>query len=363
MILVPIPLPLLALHTTHDSVGGGTQGTATAEWTYDHDNSGVTCVPHTEVGLRWEETSGGATASGSGSKDDFYSLIGTISGTPMVFKGNLTHGTKVVGTFLLTKDAPQLPATCHAPPPPPSPVPNPPHSYTNSAVWPMPRSISQGTTALKISPRLSFTVAGNSSALPSLDAALNRFRSIAFQHRVSPVAGPALTSMDVRVRDPDALLGFGMDEQYNLTIPADPAGSGLIESNTLFGLYHALETITQLLQFDFDDENYQITGVPLRIDDGPRFPWRELMVDTSRHFLPLTVLNAVVDSMLTAKLNVLHLHLVDSQAFPLVLPSAPRLVLGAYSEVERYTLNDLVALQRYAAARGVRVVAEIDTPG
>ena len=71
----------------------------------------------------------------------------------------------------------------------------------------------------------------------------------------------------------------------------------------------------------------------------------------------------VVESMTTAKLNTLHLHLVDSQAFPLVLPSAPRLATGAYSREERYTLADLAALQRFAAARGIRLVAEIDTPG
>ena len=59
----------------------------------------------------------------------------------------------------------------------------------------------------------------------------------------------------------------------------------------------------------------------------------------------------------------LHLHLVDSQSFPLVLPSAPRLASGAYSQSEKYTLEDLAGVQRHAAARGVRVVPEIDTPG
>jgi len=93
-----------------------------------------------------------------------------------------------------------------------------------------------------------------------------------------------------------------------------------------------------------------VQGVPLRIVDEPRFSWRELMVDTSRHFLPPRVLRTVVDSMGTAKLNVLHLHLVDSQAFPLVLPSAPRLARGAYSPPERYSLTDLQDLQVAVAA-------------
>ena len=69
---------------------------------------------------------------------------------------------------------------------------------------------------------------------------------------------------------------------------------------------HALESVAQLIQFDFDSVSYAIRGVPLLIEDSPRFAWRELMVDTSRHFLPIPVLKVVVDSMVTAKLNSLH---------------------------------------------------------
>ena len=124
-----------------------------------------------------------------------------------------------------------------------------------------------------------------------------------------------------------------------------------------------METFSQLLQFNFDAGAYQVTGVPLTITDAPRFPWRELMVDTSRHFQPVRILKRVVESMTTAKLNVLHMHLVDSQAFPLVLPSAPKLSEGAWSKQERYTLQDLADVKEYAEARGIRVVAEVDTPG
>ena len=62
---------------------------------------------------------------------------------------------------------------------------------------------------------------------------------------------------------------------------------------------HALESVAQLIQFDFDSVSYAIRGVPLLIEDSPRFAWRELMVDTSRHFLPIPVLRVVVDSMVT----------------------------------------------------------------
>ena len=83
---------------------------------------------------------------------------------------------------------------------------------------------------------------------------------------------------------------------------ADDAGAGhaaavaLIEAETIFGAYHALETFSQLVRFDFDAGAYTITGrVPLAIRDRPRFGWRELMLDTSRHFQPVAVLLKVVD--------------------------------------------------------------------
>lgn len=333
-----------------------------AEWTYDHDNGGTKCVPHTETNLKWTQTAdGAATAVGDGTPASFYTLVGAVTESPAVFRGNLTVQGVWKGTFQLTEGAPQVASSCHAgpapTPPPPLPV-----GGVNASVWPMPRSIVRGHGTLQVNPHhVAFSVSGNTSAMPELDAAFARTRANCFQHAVESTAVSALTSLVVRVLHPMTELAFEVDEQYNLTIPI--TGSATVDANTVFGVYHALETFTQLLQFDFDAAAYQINAVPILIQDGPRFAWRELMVDTSRHWLPPRVLRSVVDSMLTAKLNVLHLHLVDSQAFPLRLPSAPRLVDGAYSEAEQYDLADLAALQQYAEARGVRVVAEIDTPG
>lgn len=82
--------------------------------------------------------------------------------------------------------------------------------------------------------------------------------------------------------------------------------------------------------------------------DGPSFAHRGVLLDTARHFLPLSALLRTVDAMAASKLNVLHWHATDSHSFPLLLPGAPQLArLGAYSAREVYTPAAVASLLRY----------------
>ena len=97
------------------------------------------------------------------------------------------------------------------------------------------------------------------------------------------------------------------------------------------------------------------------------------MIDSSRHFLPLPAIKRMVDAMAWVKLNVLHWHLVDDEAFPMQFLSQPTLWEGAYSLQERYTKVglsflpltpfDIEEVVAYARAGGVHVVPEFDMPG
>ena len=238
-----------------------------------------------------------------------------------------------------------------------------PPPWTNSSVWPMPKQFDRSGNETMWIDASSFRFTTPSGTPPSsspLAAAFDRFFVVCFgSHRTSANRAASgaggiqpLSELIVRVQDQDTPLVLGVDESYTLTITQSqaPASRGAKESGgegstgvsssvggwtatldapTLYGAYHGLETFAQLVRFDFSSQAYKVQGAPLSIVDAPRFAWRELMVDTARHFLPPVVLNSVVDSMCTAKLNVLHLHLVDSQAFPLSLPSVPQLVKGA----------------------------------
>ena len=100
----------------------------------------------------------------------------------------------------------------------------------------------------------------------------------------------------------------------------------------------------------------------LLFEDQPRFSWRGLMIDVSRHFIPLDVLKRNLDGMAAVKLNVFHWHLSDDQGFRVESQKFPKLQeLGSdglyYTQAE---VRDLIA---YAHDRGIRVVPEFDMPG
>ena len=130
------------------------------------------------------------------------------------------------------------------------------------------------------------------------------------------------------------------------------------------GLYRGLETLAQLIRFDFDSQSYRISRLPLYIDDAPRFPHREILMDSARHFLPVPVIKQLLSAMAINKLNTLHWHIVDLQSFPFIAPSAPELAAkAAFSPQERFTTSDIKEVISFAADLGIRVVVEVDVPG
>lgn len=129
-------------------------------------------------------------------------------------------------------------------------------------------------------------------------------------------------------------------------------------ASTSLGVMRALETLTQLLSKDA--AGFYFPGVI--IEDKPQYHWRGLLIDVSRHFIPLKVLYRNIDAMAMAKMNVLHLHLTDDQGFRIESKKFPELHLNG-SNGQYYTQADMRRLVEYASDRGVRVVPEFDLPG
>ncbi|WP_061707779.1 beta-N-acetylhexosaminidase [Pseudenterobacter timonensis] len=145
------------------------------------------------------------------------------------------------------------------------------------------------------------------------------------------------------------------DESYRLVVDASGVN---ITANTRFGALRAIETLLQLVQ-----NGAKNTAVPwVTIDDAPRFPWRGLLLDSARHFIPLEDIKRQIDGMAAAKLNVLHWHLTDDQGWRFSSTRYPKLTQLA-SDGLYYTPEQMREVVRYASERGIRVVPEIDMPG
>jgi len=152
-----------------------------------------------------------------------------------------------------------------------------------------------------------------------------------------------------------AIPALGDDESYTLEIGD---GGGDLRAPTVVGALRGLETFLQLVEGD--GQGYFIRGV--RIADRPRFPWRGLLIDSGRHFMPIEVLKRNLDGMAAVKLNVLHWHLTEDQGFRVESRRHPKLhQMG--SDGLFYTQDELRGIVAYAAARGIRVVPEFDMPG
>jgi hexosaminidase len=145
------------------------------------------------------------------------------------------------------------------------------------------------------------------------------------------------------------------DESYTLTV--DAAGAKL-DAPTPLGAMHGLQSLLQLAEWG--QKGWDIPAVA--IQDTPRFPWRGLMIDVSRHFMPLDQLERQIDGMAAVKLNVLHLHLSDDQGFRVESKKAPKLQLLG-SEGLFYTQDQIREIVAFSRGRGIRVIPEFDVPG
>src|SRR6266576_1357931 len=170
------------------------------------------------------------------------------------------------------------------------------------------------------------------------------------------VTEPSKAMLVIRVaRANKEVLELGEDESYSLEV--SNAGAKL-DAPTTLGALHGLQTFLQLVATSADG-----FAVPaLSIQDKPRFPWRGLLIDVGRHFIPLDVLKRNLDGMAAVKLNVLHWHLSENQGFRVESKKFPKLhEMG--SDGLYYTQGEVRDVIAYAGDRGIRVTPEFDMPG
>lgn len=195
--------------------------------------------------------------------------------------------------------------------------------------------------------------------------------SDAKEYPVNPLAKNLWPIVGVRVSiaSPLAVLEYGVDESYHVEVRPiiDNDGMILVNATTIYGLVRAYQTLWQLLDFgwlDGDDPVYLIDNGPIVIQDAPAYPYRGLLLDTSRHYLPLERILDTISTMAMNKLNVLHWHLTDSQSWPYLSRRFPELSeKGAYCRACVYTPAMMRHVQQWAASHGILVIVEMDLPG
>jgi len=226
-------------------------------------------------------------------------------------------------------------------------------------LMPMPVSVQMQTGQLVIDPSFSVGISGQSDA--QLQRAVERFLNDLRRQTGMPPLDMKVTSpvqaklMVHREHESKAVQEVGEDESYSLEIST--AGAKL-DAVTTLGIMRGLETFLQLVQTTSDG----FAAPAITIHDKPRFPWRGLMIDVSRHFIPLDTLKRNLDGMAAVKLNVFHWHLSDNQGFRVESKKFPKLTeMG--SDGLFYTQDEVRDLIAYAHDRGIRIVPEFDMPG
>jgi len=233
-----------------------------------------------------------------------------------------------------------------------------------------------------------------------------RFEIIGDYHRVMPIAGyfsdllkrstgwsPSFASREDSVKSPTITMALDEgrsdlgEEGYALSVHPDTV---LLTAGYPAGLFYGVQTLRQLLPSEIESlspvKKKMDWAIPcLDITDKPRFPWRGLMLDVSRHFFPKEFIYDFIDHLAMHKLNTFHWHLVDDQGWRVEIKKYPRLTeVGAW-RVDRedlhwnarenqkpgekadhggfYTQDEIRDIVAYAKSRFVTIVPEIEMPG
>ena len=244
--------------------------------------------------------------------------------------------------------------------------------------WPLPSSCSVDTNSMPMFLSPSFTIEISASSQSKLSPSENemlqklveRYNKVLKPLMASknsvPQEGLQLDHLEISVASSIGNKGtlwpsLKDDESYELLLQSSQNAS--ISSSAIWGALRGIETFSQLFDLNTKLSKYST----IQVNDSPRFKYRGIMLDTSRHYIIIETVYALLDAMAYNKFNVLHWHITDDQSFPIESVKYPGLANdGSFDSTygrHVYTPSDVTSILEYARLRGIRVVPEFDMPG
>jgi len=161
------------------------------------------------------------------------------------------------------------------------------------------------------------------------------------------------------------------EEAYELYISPEKI---VLKANSAAGCMRGIQTLRQLRppEFHQPNNNQHAWGLPcLEIKDAPRFPWRGMLLDCSRHFMTVDFVKRYIDLLAFYKMNTLHWHITEDQGWRLAVDAFPKLTeVGAWRDDSTggqyggfYSKEQVKEIVAYASERHIQVVPEIELPG
>ncbi|HRO70976.1 MAG TPA: family 20 glycosylhydrolase, partial [Chitinophagaceae bacterium] len=250
------------------------------------------------------------------------------------------------------------------------------------ALIPQPASLEKQNGSFELPDQLTIHT-GNNAELKRLANGL--------AERIGMATGKKVTVSETTSAQPG---GISLLLATNKSIPAEGYQLNVTTTNVVLeaaepaGVFYGIQTLLQLLPKEIESKSkaeiakWEIPAV--KISDHPRFGWRGLMLDVSRHFFTKEQVKQFIDDMVKYKFNVLHWHLTDDQGWRIEIKSLPKLTSVGAWRVEKtgtfnrfskplpneprtyggfYTQEDIKEVVKYAAERFVDILPEIDVPG
>lgn len=255
-------------------------------------------------------------------------------------------------------------------------------TQTNTiSIIPQPEVLRPGVGSFLINQGVAIVVAPNQPELLKIANMLNAELKKAAGFTLNIENSPRKNGINF-ILSPDEPLGI---EGYGLSVL--PEGI-ILKATKPAGLFYGMQTLLQLLPKEIESKtvvaNVRWVVPAVQIIDKPRFGWRGLMLDVSRHFFTVDEVKGFIDDMARYKYNLMHFHLTDDQGWRLEIKSLPKLTeVGAWNVKKTgrfnyfsapadneprdfggfYTQEQIKELIRYAKERYVNIMPEIDVPG